>query len=126
MGNSVIDHLEQRSKECEDILECIAGFSDLEKEIYRQIPRQEKLTVDEIAQKVDRERSTVFRSLKKLKKNDFIEEDTKGLKGGSYVNIYSRKPAEEVSDQMRKRINDWTALINEMIDEFEEKYAETE
>lgn len=124
MRNSVITYLEERSRECEDVLECIAGFGDLEKEIYFQATGKEALTIDEIAEEVDRERSTVFRSLKKLKKNGFIEEDTRGQKGGSYVNIYSAVPPREVSENMRERIDDWTSLINQMIDEFEEKYSE--
>lgn len=121
--NSVITYLEERSRECEDVLECIAGFGELEKEIYFQMSVDEALTVDEIAEKVERERSTVFRSLKKLKDNSFIEQDTKGLEGGSYVNIYTKVSPEEVSEDMRERIEEWATLINKMIDEFEEKYS---
>lgn len=124
MKNSVITYLEERSRECEDVLECIAGFGELEKKIYFQMARNDALTVDEIAEKVGRERSTVFRALKKLKENGFIEEDTKGLEGGSYVNIYSSIPPKEVSEDMRERIEEWTNLMNQMIDEFEKKYSD--
>lgn len=126
MRNSVITYLEERSRECEDVLECIAGFGELEKQIYFQMKGEDALTVDEIAEEAERERSTVFRSLKKLKENGFIEEDTKGLEGGSYVNIYSAVPAEEVAENMRSRIEEWTELMNSMIDEFGEKYSAEE
>ena len=123
MKRSVINYLEQREKECEDILECIAGFGDLEKEIYLSMLEEDEMTVDEVAEKVGKERSTVFRALKTLLENDFVEKDTRGLEGGSYVNVYDAVPPEEVSQRMRERVENWRELVEEMIDEFEDQYS---
>ena len=119
MKRSVINYLEQREKECEDILECIAGFGDLEKEIYLSMLEEDEMTVDEVG----KERSTVFRALKTLLENDFVEKDTRGLEGGSYVNVYDAVPPEEVSQRMRERVENWRELVEEMIDEFEDQYS---
>lgn len=123
MKRSVINYLEQREKECEDILECVAGFGDLEKDIYLTMLEEDELTVDEVAEKVGKERSTVFRSLKTLMENGFVEEDTRGLEGGSYVNVYTAVPPETVSQNMRERVNNWKELVEDMIDEFENQYS---
>ncbi len=123
MKRSVINYMEQREKECEDILECIAGFGDLEKEIYLSMLEEDEMTVDEVAEKAGKERSTVFRSLKTLLENDFVEKDTSGLEGGSYVNVYSAVPPEEVSQSMRERVENWRGLVEDMIDEFEDQYS---
>jgi len=123
MNRSVINYMEQREKECEDILECIAGFGDLEKEIYLSMLEEDEMTVDEVAEKAGKERSTVFRSLKTLLENDFVEKDTSGLEGGSYVNVYSAVPPEEVSQSMRERVENWRGLVEDMIDEFEDQYS---
>ncbi len=123
MKRSVINYLEQREKECEDILECIAGFGDLEKEIYLSMLEEDEMTVDEVAEKVGKERSTVFRSLKTLLENDFVEKDTRGLDGGSYVNVYNAVPPQKVSQRMRERVENWRDLVEDMIDEFEDQYS---
>lgn len=123
MKRSVINYMEQREKECEDILECIAGFGDLEKEIYLSMLEEDEMKVDEVAEKAGKERSTVFRSLKTLLENDFVEKDTRGLDGGSYVNVYSAVPPEEVSQRMRERVENWRDLVEDMIDEFEDQYS---
>lgn len=123
MKRSVINYLEQREKECEDILECIVGFGDLEKEIYFSMLEEDEMKIDEVAEKVGKERSTVFRSLKTLLENDFVEKDTSGLEGGSYVNVYSAVPPEEVSQRMRERVENWRSLVEDMIDEFEDQYS---
>jgi predicted transcriptional regulator len=123
MTRSVIHYLEQREKECEDILECVAGFGDLEKEVYLTLLEEDELTVDEVAEKVGKERSTVFRSLKNLLENDFAEKNTRGLDGGSYVNVYTVVPPEKVSKRMRDRVENWKGLVDNMIDEFEDQYS---
>lgn len=122
--NSIIDYLEQKGRECEDILECITGFGDLEKEIYLlMLEEEESLTVDEVAETTGKERSTAFRALKKLVEQGFVEKDTQGLEGGSYVNVYSAVDSEIVSKKMRTRVDEWETLVKDMIDEFEEEYS---
>ena len=52
------------------------GFKELDKEVFRVLTASaDPLTVDEIAEHVDRERSTAYRSVQRLLQVGFIQKE---------------------------------------------------
>ena len=61
MLDSMSEMLRQ-DMECEGLRECFHGFKELDKEVFRVITASaDLLTVDEIAEYIDRECSTAYR-----------------------------------------------------------------
>ena len=115
----------RKDMECEGLLECFHNLRALEKEIFQLLnERQNPLTVDEIAEQVDRERSTAYRSIQRLLQTGFIEKEQVNYEQGGYYHVYRPRDAEDVASEMQRTLNDWYAKMGQLISEFEDKYSE--
>jgi predicted transcriptional regulator len=111
--------------ECEGLLECFHGLKELDKECFRAlVDAEEPLTVDEIAEAVDRERSTAYRAVQRLLQTGFIEKDQVNYEQGGYYHVYSPTDPSQITDDMQRMLNDWYAKMGQLIQEFENKYEQ--
>lgn len=109
--------------ECEDLIECVSNSKKLDKEIYFLILERGKSNIDEIAVKVERERSTVYRSVQRLKEHGFLEQEKVSQDGGGYKHVYTAVDPEEVAEEMQNKLNEWYAEVGQLIHEFKNKYG---
>jgi len=117
----------RRDMECEGLLECFHGLKELDKECFRAlVEAEEPLTVDEIAEAVDRERSTAYRAVQRLLQTGFIEKDQINYDQGGYYHVYSPTDPAQITDDMQRMLNDWYAKMGQLIQEFENKYEQSE
>ncbi|AWB27228.1 helix-turn-helix domain-containing protein [Halococcoides cellulosivorans] len=118
---------EQLSQEiaCEGLLECVYGLKDLDQEVFGELTASDDpLTVDEVADQVDRERSTAYRSIQRLLKAGFIRKEQVNYDQGGYYHVYRPTDPDQVADEMQRTLNDWYAKMGQLIVEFREKYGE--
>jgi predicted transcriptional regulator len=124
MPDSMSEQL-QRDMECEGLLECFHGLKQLDRECFEVLVEAESaLTVDEVADRVDRERSTAYRAVQRLLEAGFIEKDQVNYDQGGYYHVYHPAEAQKVSSEMQRMLNDWYAKMGQLIGEFEEKYED--
>ncbi|SNR44749.1 Predicted transcriptional regulator [Halorubrum ezzemoulense] len=117
----------QRDMECEGLLECFHGLKRLDKDCYRaMVSAEEALTIDEVAERVDRERSTAYRAVQRLLNAGFIQKEQINYDHGGYYHVYSPTDPSQIADDMQRMLNDWYAKMGQLIGEFEEKYDEPE
>ncbi|GAB6878149.1 helix-turn-helix domain-containing protein [Halorubrum gandharaense] len=113
--------------ECEGLLECFHGLTELDKECFSVlVESEEPLTVDEIAEAVDRERSTAYRSIQRLLQTGFIRKEQINYEQGGYYHVYKPTDPDEIADDMQRMLNDWYAQMGQLIGEFRDKYDEAE
>jgi predicted transcriptional regulator len=113
--------------ECEGLLECFHGLKELDKECFRAlVEAEDALTVDEIAEVVDRERSTAYRAVQRLLQTGFIEKNQINYDQGGYYHVYSPTDPSQIADDMQRMLNDWYAKMGQLIQEFEDKYEGSE
>ncbi len=124
MSLSIAEIIENDDIVCEDLIECITGSGQLDKEVYFAIMEEDGMDLDEIAEKVDRERSTAYRAVQRLEENGFLDKRKEGKEGGGYRHIYEPVDPDKVADQMLDRLNEWYADMGQMIHEFRHKYTE--
>jgi len=118
------DYLAQ-DMECEGLLECFYGLKQLDREVFGVLATSEEpLTVDDIAEEVDRERSTAYRSVQRLLDAGFVRKEQINYDHGGYYHVFEPVPSGEVADQLQRVLNDWYAKMGQLIDEFREKYEE--
>ncbi|MGM0606153.1 MAG: helix-turn-helix domain-containing protein [Halobacteriota archaeon] len=126
MAKSVTEML-NNDMECEGLLECFHGLKLLDKECFQVLVRyDEPLTVDEIAEEVDRERSTTYRSIQRLLKAGLVEKDQLNYEQGGYYHVYHATESDAVTDEMQNMLNAWYAKMGQLLQEFEQKYGETD
>ncbi|MFB6129496.1 MAG: helix-turn-helix domain-containing protein [Salinigranum sp.] len=115
----------QSDMECEGLLECLHGLKHLDQECFMVlVEADESLTVDEIAEAVDRERSTAYRSVQRLLQSGFIQKRQVNYEHGGYYHVYRPTDPDEVADDMQRMLNDWYAKMGQLIQEFRNKYNE--
>lgn len=126
MADAMSEYLKQ-DMQCEGLLECIHGLKGLDREIFQVLTdRSEPLTVDEIAAEVDRERSTAYRSVQRLLQSGFVQKDQINYDQGGYYHVFRPTDPDEIADDMQRMLNDWYAKMGQLIQEFEDKYDESE
>ena len=124
MADSMVNHLQQ-DMQCEDLLQCFHGLKSLDREVFSVlVDAEDHLTVDEIAEAVDRERSTAYRSVQRLMQAGFIQKEQVNYEQGGYYHVYLPVDADQIADDMQRTLNDWYAQMGQLIQEFEDKYAE--
>jgi len=122
MADSMSEYLKQ-DMECEGLLECIHGLKQLDREIFGELTEAaEPLTVDEIADRVDRERSTAYRSIQRLVNSGFIQKEQINYEQGGYYHVFRPTDPDEIADDMQRMLNDWYAKMGQLIGEFRTKY----
>ena len=126
MPDSMSEQL-RRDMQCEGLLECFHGLKELDKECFRAlVEAEDPLTVDELADAVDRERSTAYRAVQRLLQTGFIEKDQINYDQGGYYHVYSPTDPSQIADEMQRMLNDWYAKMGQLIQEFEDKYEQAE
>ena len=124
MADAMSEYLKQ-DMQCEGLLECIHGLKGLDKEIFQVLTeRSEPLTVDEIAEAVDRERSTAYRSVQRLLQSGFVQKEQVNYEQGGYYHVFRPTDPDRIADDMQRMLNDWYAMMGQLIGEFREKYGE--
>ncbi|WP_248897115.1 helix-turn-helix domain-containing protein [Haloplanus halobius] len=123
MADSMSEML-RKDMQCEGLLECFHDLKEIDKDIFQLLQaQQEPLTVDEIAEQVDRERSTAYRGVQRLLQAGFIQKEQVNYEQGGYYHVYHPRDAEEITTEMQRTLNDWYAKMGQLIGEFEEKYS---
>lgn len=75
--------------ECEGLLECFHGLGGLDREVFGVLTAaDEPLTVDEVTERVDRERSTAYRSVTRLVEAGFCRKEQVNDEGGGYQGLH--------------------------------------
>ncbi|ELY44060.1 helix-turn-helix domain-containing protein [Natronorubrum sulfidifaciens] len=122
MANSMATQL-QEEMVCEGLLECLHGHTQLDTTCYRVlVESDEPLTIDEVAELVDRERSTVYRSIQRLLQSGFVQKEQVNYEQGGYYHVYFSTPPAQIARDMQRTVNDWYAKMDRLIGVFEEKY----
>jgi len=117
----------QQDMVCEGLLECFHGLKQLDKQIFQELVEAEApLTIDEIADEVDRERSTAYRAVQRLLQAGFLQKEQVNYDQGGYYHVYRPTDPEKVADDMQRMLNDWYAKMGQLIQEFEDKYERAE
>ncbi|MFC6725822.1 helix-turn-helix domain-containing protein [Halobium palmae] len=124
MADSMSELL-RRDMECEGLLECMHGLKELDKRCFAALVEgTEPLTVDEVADRVDRERSTAYRAVQRLMQAGFVQKEQVNYENGGYYHVYRPTDPDRVADDMQRMLNDWYAKMGQLIGEFREKYDE--
>lgn len=119
MPTSLREDLE-RDLACEDLLDCVYGLGDCARACYRVLTNaDEPLTVDAVADRVDRDRTTAYRALTRLEAVDMVEQRQVNYEQGGYYFVYEAVDADEVAREMQRTLNEWYATIGTLIGEFE-------
>jgi predicted transcriptional regulator len=115
-----IQLLTKKTATCQDLLICLYNLKPIDLEILLAVAKNPQATLDQIAQAVERDRSSVHRCLSKLLSANLVVKQSKTLKGGGYYHAYSIVELEKIKEYSKARVKEITDSLNSLIDSFEE------
>jgi len=104
-----------------DLFIYLYDLSPLELDLlFILIKNNKSMTLDELAKKVDRDKSSVFRSLQKLVGLGICIKETKTLREGGYYHAYSAIDIESFKIETEKRVKELEDSFHRLLRKFEE------
>jgi predicted transcriptional regulator len=107
-----MDFLEMEEKNDRQIIFDVFDLNDLQRSIFREL-QDDKKTVQEIASQVDRNRSTVQRSLQEMMDKDILMREGRTEKTVYYV--YTTLPIEELRDLTCDVVDTWASEVEKKL-----------
>ncbi|MCL4356686.1 MAG: hypothetical protein M1460_02320 [Candidatus Thermoplasmatota archaeon] len=90
---------------CNDLLESLYSLGHMDVEVFYTLDQGKWKSVDEIASTIEREASTVYRSLQKLLTNGLAIRNMKTIKTGGYFYEYALTPVTTIEKLIQERID---------------------
>lgn len=123
MNVPVAEQLDQ-PMQCEGLLECFFGVTELDRTVYELLTAEDHpFTVEQVAGAVDRERSTAYRSLRRLVDAGVVRRRQIDYDDGGYYHVFEPVDADEVVDSLQHDLNDWYGTFDGLIGEFEQSHG---
>jgi len=121
MPASSIKTITRINSTVKDLFIYLYDLSPLELELlFILIKNKTSMTLEELAKRVDRDKSTVFRSLQKLVGLGICSKETKTLKEGGYYHAYSSIDIESFKIETEKRVSELEDSFHRLLRKFEE------
>jgi len=111
--------LTKKNASCNDLLCAVYNLNPVDLEIFYLLAGGESASLDELSQKMKRDRSTLHRSLQKLVSNQLCYKETKTIKDGGYFHVYSAMEIPKIKAQAQQRVEEITASLGKMLRNFE-------
>jgi predicted transcriptional regulator len=114
-----IQFLTRKEATCQDLLSCMYNLKPIDLEIFLQVAKNQWATLDQIAESVQRDRSSTHRVLAKLQSAGLIHKQSRGLKGGGYYHIYAAANPEKIKENAKQRVKEITDSLQNLIENFD-------
>ncbi|QLK26801.1 transcriptional regulator [Natrinema zhouii] len=115
----------QSEREWEDLLDCMFGLNKLDRGVFRLLAESsEPLTVDHIAKFIEKERTTAYRSVKRLEEAGIAVQEQETCPKGGYHHVYRVSDPDEIADNLQRMLNRWYAETGQLIQEFRDMSGE--
>ena len=108
---------------CRDIVQCAFSLNDFEVEVFRAAARHGPLRADELADRMGRERSAVYRALQKLMSCGMCVRETRSMEKGGYFHVYSAIGRAALRAKMEQCVDEWNRRMRYALSRFDEDYS---
>ncbi|ELY64879.1 helix-turn-helix domain-containing protein [Natrinema versiforme] len=112
--------MEESNPAFEDVMSCVFGIEDHETRTYLVLCDRPRSTIAELAAALERDRSTVNRSLSTLRDRGLVRRNRRLLEGGGDVYQYTAASLPEAKEMLHEALDAWTATVHDVIDEFDD------
>ncbi len=102
-----------RKIDLEEIFICTFSINRTAYRILRVLSRSRKaLTIEEISKLLNKDRTTIQKTIKQLLEKDLIERKQLNKSKGGYVYYYYVKNKEEIKKRVKNIIGEWTKNVD--------------
>jgi predicted transcriptional regulator len=102
----------------QDVFSCVFGIDEPELRTYQLLLDNPDSTVEELSDRLDRDRSTVNRNLKTLRETELASRKRMLVDGDGNTYEYTATPVTEARELMHDTLEDWTDHAHSRIELF--------
>lgn len=102
----------------DDVMRCVFGIQEREVETYLTLLGTGEVKAEALADELDRDRTSVNRTLAALREKGVVTRHRRLLDGGGHFYCYTAEPLPEVKRRMHDELDAWTESVHERIDDF--------
>ncbi|MBS3778735.1 MAG: HTH domain-containing protein [Candidatus Thermoplasmatota archaeon] len=110
----------QSPMKCDEAIKCVFNLNKLDLRVYKKLKEIGPIRANELAKHLNRERSTVYRSLQKLSKVGMCRKITKTLDRGGYYHVYRCDSIENIKKQAQKCLDSWYTNVKKTLEALNE------
>lgn len=97
--------LKKEGASCTELMECFFNLGQHECEAFYAVASREKVTLDELSEIINRDRSTTHRLLQKLVGEGLCYKEKTVISRGGYIHVYSAVSIPRITQQLNSRID---------------------
>ncbi len=117
-----INQLTKKGATCTDLLTCLYNLKPADIEVLQAVVANPNASLDQIAAKIKKDRSSIHRCLSKLVSINLVTKQTKTIKGGGYYHTYTLLDHELLKKHARERVQEITESLQTLIDNFDSDF----
>jgi predicted transcriptional regulator len=106
---------------CSDVMQYVFDLNSSDLEVYKKLKELKESRADDLAKKIGKERSNVYRSLQKLTFCNLCKKTTRKIETGGYYHLYIFKSEKEVRKEIESCIDDWYNHMKKILRDFEKE-----
>ena len=103
---------------CKDLVQCAFSLSEFEVDVYNQLTDGGPKRADDLADLMDKDRSTVYRALQKLMSCGICFRETKSIERGGYFHVYRAIGRDELKHKLELCVEDWYGRMQQVLAKF--------
>ncbi len=92
---------------CKELLHCLADLNKSDIKIYSILKQKGPSTVEDLSKKMQKNRSTIYRSLQKLMFSGICEKSPHILENGGYFHLYGCSNLQQLKETMKSCVDVW-------------------
>lgn len=106
-----------RAIQFKDLLKCSFDLNKTDYAVYMFMlsEKKERMTVNEIAEKVGKERTVIQKAMKRLFERNLIKRFQENLESGGYRFYYSPVEKKEVKARLMESVKNWVANVESAV-----------
>jgi len=104
---------------CGNIIQCIFDLNNLDVKVYKTLKEIGVARADELAKKLFKNRSTVYRSLQKLTCCRLCIKETKNIDKGGYYHTYTCSDISKIKRELEGQIESWYKKMKNTVKDLE-------
>lgn len=102
---------------CQDLVQCAYSLNSFEVEVYERLLETGPINANELADRMGRDRSTVYRALQKMMSCGMVLRETRSIPRGGYYHLYKAIGRKELKRKLKACVDDWYRRMQRALEE---------
>jgi predicted transcriptional regulator len=100
---------------CENAIRCFFDLTSQDINVYRDLLENGPGTALELGERIERDRSTAYRSVSKLVENELVVKKIRNREGGGIYHVYEAVDPETVQKILIEAIEEWYSNVRTVV-----------